>query len=162
MKQELDQADAGRPVYLLGESFGGILCLALAIKLGDYIDRVVLVNPASSFSDSIWPQAGPLLAQLPPDVYKLLPFALAPVLSNPISMAMNDVDDRAPLLQQGSDLLYVSTGLCLLPRYQGHLVYVSRFSYTVVVPMTVYIGHIRDVVLPHHLLLPHLLCVSRV
>lgn len=111
VKHELDQADVGRPVYLLGESFGGLLCLALAIKLGDYIDRIVLVNPASSFSDSIWPQAGPLLTQLPPEVYKLLPFALAPVLSNPISMAMNDVDIRAPLLQQGSDLMYVSIKL---------------------------------------------------
>eukprot|EP00878_Enallax_costatus_P029148 GHUV01031581.1.p1 GENE.GHUV01031581.1~~GHUV01031581.1.p1 ORF type:complete len:533 (+),score=165.63 GHUV01031581.1:165-1763(+) len=106
VKQELDQADAGRPVYLLGESFGAIMSMALAIKLGNYIDRLVLVNPASSFSNSIWPQAGPLLAQLPEDVYKLLPFALAPVMSNPISMAMNDVDDRAPLLQQGSDLMY--------------------------------------------------------
>lgn len=84
------------------------MSMALAIKLGNYIDRVVLVNPASSFTDSIWPQAGPLLTQLPADVYKFLPFALAPVMSNPISMAMNDVDESAPLLQQGSDLMYVS------------------------------------------------------
>jgi hypothetical protein len=41
-------------------------------------------------------------------VYKLLPFALAPIMSNPISMALNDVDSRAPLAQQASDLLYVS------------------------------------------------------
>jgi hypothetical protein len=76
IKAELDSSDAGRPVYLLGESFGGLLSLALAIKLGDYIDRLVLVNPASSFSDSPWPALGPLLAQLPPDVYKFLPFVL--------------------------------------------------------------------------------------
>lgn len=47
-------------------------------------------------------------SQLPADVYKLLPFALAPIMSNPISMALNDVDSRAPLPQQASDLLYVS------------------------------------------------------
>jgi hypothetical protein len=49
-----------------------------------------------------------LFLQLPADVYKLLPFALAPIMSNPISMALNDVDSRAPLTQQASDLLYVS------------------------------------------------------
>eukprot|EP00879_Flechtneria_rotunda_P018765 GHRR01019698.1.p1 GENE.GHRR01019698.1~~GHRR01019698.1.p1 ORF type:complete len:607 (+),score=210.36 GHRR01019698.1:181-2001(+) len=106
IKQELDWCDSGRPVYLMGESFGGIMCLALALKLGDYIDRLVLINPASSFQNSMWPSAGPMLAQLPPDVYKYLPFVLAPIMSNPISMAWNDIDDRAPLLQQGSDLLY--------------------------------------------------------
>eukprot|EP00879_Flechtneria_rotunda_P019557 GHRR01020545.1.p1 GENE.GHRR01020545.1~~GHRR01020545.1.p1 ORF type:complete len:318 (+),score=104.34 GHRR01020545.1:181-1134(+) len=111
IKQELDWCDSGRPVYLMGESFGGIMCLALALKLGDYIDRLVLINPASSFQNSMWPSAGPMLAQLPPDVYKYLPFVLAPIMSNPISMAWNDIDDRAPLLQQGSDLLYVS-GRC--------------------------------------------------
>jgi alpha-beta hydrolase superfamily lysophospholipase len=41
IKTELEWSDGGRPVYLMGESFGGILCLALAHKLGDYIDRVV-------------------------------------------------------------------------------------------------------------------------
>uniref|UniRef100_A0A383WM75 Phospholipid/glycerol acyltransferase domain-containing protein n=1 Tax=Tetradesmus obliquus TaxID=3088 RepID=A0A383WM75_TETOB len=106
IKTELEWSDGGRPVYLLGESFGGILCLALAQKLGDYVDRVVLVNPASSFTNTPWPALGPLLTQLPADVYKLLPFALAPIMSNPISMALNDVDSRAPLPQQASDLLY--------------------------------------------------------
>jgi alpha-beta hydrolase superfamily lysophospholipase len=41
IKTELEWSDGGRPVYLMGESFGGILCLALAHKLGDYVDRVV-------------------------------------------------------------------------------------------------------------------------
>jgi pimeloyl-ACP methyl ester carboxylesterase len=93
-------------VYLFGESFGGIMCLALAHKLGEYIDRVVIVNPASSFGNSVWPAAGPLLTQLPSDVYKLLPFALAPLMSNPLAMAMNDVDTRSPLVNQASDLMY--------------------------------------------------------
>lgn len=64
IKAELQWNDAGRPVYLLGESFGGIMSLALAYKLGDLVDRLVLVNPASSFNNSIWPAAGPLLAQV--------------------------------------------------------------------------------------------------
>jgi hypothetical protein len=58
--------------------------------------------------DHCAPFAVTLCLQLPADVYKLLPFALAPIMSNPISMALNDVDSRAPLTQQASDLLYVS------------------------------------------------------
>ena len=85
--------------------------MALAIKLESYIDRLVIVNPASSFDNSPWPQLGPLLAQLPGDVYKLLPFALAPVMANPLTMALNDVDERASLPQQASELLYVSRGV---------------------------------------------------
>jgi pimeloyl-ACP methyl ester carboxylesterase len=103
---EVEGTAAGRPVYLLGESFGGIMCLALAHKLGSYIDRVVIVNPASSFGNSIWPAAGPLLTQLPEEVYKYLPFVVAPLMSNPIAMAFNDVNGTAPWDRQASDLLY--------------------------------------------------------
>lgn len=101
-------------MYLLGESFGGLMCMALAIKLESYIDRVVIVNPASSFDNSPWPRLGPLLAQLPGDVYKFLPFALAPIMANPLTMALNDVDTRAPLPQQASELLYVSDMLVMM------------------------------------------------
>jgi hypothetical protein len=111
----------GRPVYLLGESFGGILALALAPRLGDLVDRLVLVNPATSFSDSPWPLAGPLLTRIDPGLYRLLPFALAPLLANPLSMAAADVDTRAPLLRQGSDLLYVSHGGTVLQYCVGHV-----------------------------------------
>ena len=29
------------------------------------VDRVVLVNPATSFADSLWPALGPLLPRVP-------------------------------------------------------------------------------------------------
>jgi pimeloyl-ACP methyl ester carboxylesterase len=54
-----------RPVYLLGESFGGILALAVAANRPDLVDRVVLVNPATSYQQSIWPTLGPLLPRVP-------------------------------------------------------------------------------------------------
>jgi hypothetical protein len=41
IKAELDSCDGGRPVYLMGESFGGLMVMALAIKLEAYIDRYV-------------------------------------------------------------------------------------------------------------------------
>ena len=52
-----------RPVYLLGESFGGLLALAAASEAPELADRVVLVNPATSFPRSAWPLLGPLLPQ---------------------------------------------------------------------------------------------------
>ena len=54
-----------RPVYLLGESFGGVLALAVARERPDLVDRVVLVNPATSFQRSPWPMLGPLLPRVP-------------------------------------------------------------------------------------------------
>lgn len=59
------QSPVERPVYLLGESFGGVLALAAAEVRPDLVDRVVLVNPATSFPRSPWPTLGPLLPRVP-------------------------------------------------------------------------------------------------
>ena len=59
------QSPPERPVYLLGESFGGVLALAVAEARPDLVDRVVLVNPATSFPRSLWPMLGPFLPQVP-------------------------------------------------------------------------------------------------
>ena len=59
------QSPPERPVYLLGESFGGVLALAVAEARPDLVDRVVLVNPATSFSRSLWPALGPFLPRVP-------------------------------------------------------------------------------------------------
>lgn len=80
--------DPTRPVYLLGESFGGILAIQCALELGpETVHRVVLVNPATSFVNAPWSSLGPLLTNLPPELYKNLPFALSPILSNPLGLA---------------------------------------------------------------------------
>jgi hypothetical protein len=42
-----------RPIYLCGESFGGCLALQLAIAAPHLCDRLILVNPASSFKQQI-------------------------------------------------------------------------------------------------------------
>jgi hypothetical protein len=78
-----------RPVYLLGESFGGVLAIAVAERLGPaLVDRLVLVNPATSFAESVWPRAGGVLAALPDPLYRALPLLLSPVLSNPVALAL--------------------------------------------------------------------------
>ncbi len=79
--------DPLRPVYLMGESFGGLVALALAQRCRA-VDRVILCNPATSFTDSMWPLAGPLLTALPPPVYNSLPVLLSPVLTNPLNVAL--------------------------------------------------------------------------
>lgn len=43
-----------RPIYLLGESFGGILALAIGAAVPESVDRIVIVNPATSFPESPW------------------------------------------------------------------------------------------------------------
>lgn len=39
-----------RPVYICGESFGGCLALKVAQEAPDLLDRLILINPASSFN----------------------------------------------------------------------------------------------------------------
>lgn len=105
-----------RPVYLLGESFGATLALAVAAALPSVVDRVVLVNPATSFTRSPWPTMGPLLPLLPPQAYSVLPLVLSPVLSNPLAMAANALSGRPGQgpAQQAAEL---ATGLVdLLPQ----------------------------------------------
>ena len=84
-----------RPIYVLGESFGGVLALAVAAKAPELVDRLILVNPATSFEDSLWPIIGPLLPQVPTQLYQALPIALAPVLGNPINLLAAALDDAA-------------------------------------------------------------------
>lgn len=64
LKAEVPSCPPTRPVYVLGESFGGVLALAVAAECPALVDRLVLVNPATSFKDSLWPTLGPLLPQV--------------------------------------------------------------------------------------------------
>ncbi|KAK9838483.1 hypothetical protein WJX81_002279 [Elliptochloris bilobata] len=114
---EVGAAEPERPVYLLGESFGAVLALAVAAQRPDLVDRLVLVNPATAFQRSIWPRLGSLLPQVPKELYSTIPIALAPVLGNPILLAAFGVDMSAPLPQQAAAF---GEGLAaLLPQLQA-------------------------------------------
>lgn len=95
------------PVYVMGESFGGLLALELAARNPGLIDRVVLVNPATSYTKSLWPQIGPILLQTPPEAYGFLPVLLGPVLGNPINLLSSALDgaDRENLTEQAMRLV---------------------------------------------------------
>ena len=71
-----------RPIYIMGESFGGVLASAVALELkeknGVNIDGLVLINPATSYERSNLRVLAPPVAQLPMPQYiyglmKLLP-----------------------------------------------------------------------------------------
>lgn len=62
-----------RPVYVIGESFGGLLTTAVGLQMhnrekrggkANPIQGLVLVNPATSFDESGWDVTAPLLALL--------------------------------------------------------------------------------------------------
>jgi pimeloyl-ACP methyl ester carboxylesterase len=85
-----------QPVYLCGESFGGCLALELAAIAPELFQRVILINPASSFALVPWMTLSSLLAPgLPPFLYSLSAAALVPLL---ISWSRVEPGDRQALL----------------------------------------------------------------
>ncbi len=78
---ELQQAS--RPsVYLCGESFGGCIALKVIEKAPQLFNRIVLVNPASSFHRVPYLNLGSLLFPLTPEFfYKVSSFIALPFLA---------------------------------------------------------------------------------
>ena len=75
-----------RPIYLAGESFGASLALLVAARARGLVDRLLVINPATSYSRSAWSTIAPLIARAPSPIYGALPLALAPALGNPLSI----------------------------------------------------------------------------
>ncbi|MEM1171749.1 MAG: alpha/beta hydrolase [Cyanobacteria bacterium P01_H01_bin.35] len=70
-----------RPVYLCGESFGGCLALKVAFNNPELLDKVILVNSATSFSQQPIVKYGSYLTQyLPSYFYQLSITATLPFL----------------------------------------------------------------------------------
>ncbi|MGD1809057.1 alpha/beta fold hydrolase [Dapis sp. BLCC M126] len=70
-----------RPVYLCGESFGGCLALKIALTFPDLLDKLILVNSATSFSQEPIVKYGSYLTQyLPSYLYQLSVTATLPFL----------------------------------------------------------------------------------
>ncbi|XP_078168111.1 esterase/lipase/thioesterase family protein isoform X2 [Carex rostrata] len=88
-----------RPIYLVGDSFGGCLALAVAAR-NPTIDLVlVLVNPATSFDKSPLQPLFPLLENLPNNLQVNVPYILSFAMGDPIKMAMVGMDRGLPSLQ---------------------------------------------------------------
>ncbi|CAK9033524.1 unnamed protein product [Durusdinium trenchii] len=81
-----------RKVVLFGESFGGLLSLAVALRVGrDRLKGLVLVNPATSFDRTVWPLLGRVLASVPNEPQSLRPWAPHKDLND----LLQDLQDRA-------------------------------------------------------------------
>ncbi|KAK8952533.1 Acyltransferase-like protein [Platanthera zijinensis] len=103
-----------KPIYLVGDSFGGCLALAVAAR-NPSIDLVlILVNPASSFGRSPMQPLLPILEALPSNLHVAVPYLLSFAMGDPVKMAMASVADGLPP-QQALDELSKSL-TALLPR----------------------------------------------
>lgn len=71
-----------RSVYLCGESFGGCLALKVALKAPHLFERIILVNPASSYNQRPWIHWGCHLTRwLPQSLYQVSSVGLLPFLA---------------------------------------------------------------------------------
>lgn len=78
-------------VYLCGESFGGCLAMQLLTLSPHLFERVILINPASSFRKLPWMQLGPIITrQLPNLAYRYSSQGLIPFLIEPHRVKRRD------------------------------------------------------------------------
>ncbi len=79
----LSELAQGQALYLCGESFGACFAMQVAEQLGTKIDRLILINPASSFARQPLLAAGSALSGLMPDaLYSLSAMILVNFLIN--------------------------------------------------------------------------------
>ncbi|XP_043709201.1 acyltransferase-like protein At1g54570, chloroplastic isoform X2 [Telopea speciosissima] len=106
-----------KPIYLVGDSLGGCLALAVAAR-NPTIDLVlVLVNPATSFGKSQLQPLLPVLKALPDELHITVPYLLSFIMGDPMKMALVNVEYGLPPAQK---LEHLSRNLTsLLPRLSG-------------------------------------------
>ena len=86
-----------RPIYLCGESFGGCLALKIAFNAPELLDKLILVNSATSFSQQPLVKYGSYLTQyLPTSLYHLSVTGTLPFLG---ALGRMQLDERLALLK---------------------------------------------------------------
>ncbi|KAL5701401.1 hypothetical protein ACHQM5_026743 [Ranunculus cassubicifolius] len=88
-----------KPIYLLGDSFGGCLALAVAARNPSIDLVVILVNPATSIEKSQLQPLFPILEALPDELHVTLPYLLSFVMGDPVQMAMVNIEKGLPPAQ---------------------------------------------------------------
>lgn len=89
------------PIYLVGESLGSCIALAVAARNPDIDLILILANPATSFSRSqMQPQTLiPLSLVMPEQLRSSLPYVLCLLSGVPLKMAAGIIEKRLPLEQ---------------------------------------------------------------
>ncbi|KAG6438423.1 hypothetical protein SASPL_103366 [Salvia splendens] len=102
-----------RPIYLVGESLGA--CIALAVAAGNpEIDlALILANPATSFGKSLLEPLSllPLSTMMPEQLGSSLPYFVALLLGSPLKMVTTAMSKRLPLDQMIEVLSQESTAI---------------------------------------------------
>ncbi|KAI3670136.1 hypothetical protein L6452_41789 [Arctium lappa] len=85
-----------RPIYIVGESVGGCLALAVAARI-PHIDLVlVLANPATSFGKSQLQPLLPILKIIPHHIYSGLPYVMSLMTDVPSRMLISTAQKGLP------------------------------------------------------------------
>ncbi|KAK3183867.1 hypothetical protein Dsin_031153 [Dipteronia sinensis] len=107
-----------RPIYLVGESLGACIALAVAAHVPDVDLVLILANPATSFSKSQLQPLIPILKLLPDQIPFSLPYILRLLEGDPLRMAADNlVKGLAPEPTFGKlshDLLTMSSYLSVV------------------------------------------------
>ncbi|XP_011081015.1 acyltransferase-like protein At1g54570, chloroplastic [Sesamum indicum] len=106
-----------KPIYLVGDSLGGCLALAVAARNPKIDLVVILANPATSFGRSQLQPLLPLLEALPDELHTTVPYLLSFVMGDPMKMAAVDINGMLPPSQYFEQLAANLTSL--LPRLSG-------------------------------------------
>ncbi|KAF9681672.1 hypothetical protein SADUNF_Sadunf05G0026300 [Salix dunnii] len=85
-----------KPIYLLGDSFGGCLVLAVAARNPEIDLVVILANPATSFERSQLQPLLPLSEAWPGGLYNAVPYLLSFIIGDPVKMARVNIEHRLP------------------------------------------------------------------
>ena len=117
-----------RPIYLCGESFGACLALQAVSDACHLFDRLILINPASSFRYQLWSPLGAMLVRWMPDsAYPFSAFGLLPFL---ISMTRVTWADQQALVQAMQKVTPETAAwrISLLNKFQLNEAALRRFS----------------------------------
>ncbi|KAG6418856.1 hypothetical protein SASPL_121062 [Salvia splendens] len=118
-----------KPIYLVGDSFGGCLALAVAARNPDIDLVVILANPATSFGRAQLQPFLPLLEALPNELHSAFPYFLSFVmaiwisvripcdLGDPVKMAAVNIDTAGTPNQYFEQL--ANNLRAMLPRLSG-------------------------------------------
>ncbi|KAG4913982.1 hypothetical protein AAZX31_19G226600 [Glycine max] len=100
-----------KPIYLVGDSLGGSLALAVAAH-NPTVDLVlILANPATSFGQSQLQPLFPFMEALPDEMHVAVPFLLSFIMGDPVKMASVSIENKLPPAKKIEQLSYNLTAL---------------------------------------------------
>ncbi|NJO42851.1 MAG: alpha/beta hydrolase [Cyanobacteria bacterium CRU_2_1] len=130
-------------VYLCGESFGGCLALKTILRSPHLFDRLVLINPASSFKRYPWIYWGShLVCPLPDVLYRMSCVSFLPVLA---ALGRIGEHDRFALLRATQSVAQ-NTSIWRLSLLREFTISESELHY--ITQPTLVVASARDSLLP--------------